>query len=339
MILIPGGEFVMGDDDTVPRHNRRQKVTLPGYHIYKNLVTVEMYEKFCVATGRSMPPVPVERSRNLSTATGRSRHPLWDFNRNWSNKEHPIVNVSWEDAKAYCDWAGVKLPGEAQWEKAARGTDGRKYPWGNTFDRSKLRCSKTSYFDAGGTAPVGSFPKGASPYGVLDMAGNVWQWCEDGAQVGMDKYKVLKGGSWANTYKEDFQCAVCLKSPPAFRYCNLGFRCVVPVRTNVSRVKAPEYEGVEGLEEIDSERAVEWLPPRPESIPGWDPPDVSFRGRVEVKVMIDADGRHTEEMTRRTGVAELDAYLKRFFAGWDWNPKMVDGKRVKSTTTFRCRFQ
>ena len=114
MVLTPAGEFLMGEPKTNGQgwvRNPLHKVYLSSYYIYRNLVTVGQYEKFCRAVKRSMPPAPA-------------------FNQNWEKKDHPIVNVSWDDAMAYCAWAGVQLPTEAQWEKAARGVDGRPYPWG-----------------------------------------------------------------------------------------------------------------------------------------------------------------------------------------------------------------
>jgi formylglycine-generating enzyme required for sulfatase activity len=191
MVYVPAGPFLMGDDDR--EDNKRHTVTLSGYYIYKNLVTVGMYRRYCEATGKVMPDPP-----------------RWG----WKD-DHPMVKMTWDEAKAYCEWAGGKLPTEAQWEKAARGTDGRKYPWGDEFDQSKLWASKAEFRDAGSTAPVGSFPAGASPYGVLDMAGNAWQWCEDwydkelilsstkqpgnSANDGLPSdLHVLRGGSWGD---------------------------------------------------------------------------------------------------------------------------------------------
>ncbi|MGO8671408.1 MAG: formylglycine-generating enzyme family protein [Capsulimonadaceae bacterium] len=189
MVYVPAGPFQMGDADQ--KDNPVHTVTLSGYYIYKNDVTVAMYQKFCLSTGRTMPDPP-----------------RWG----WDNDNSPIVNVSWDDAKAYCDWAGVHLPTEAQWEKAARGTDGRKYPWGNNWDPASCRHSSNSIGDSGGPVAVGSYPSGASPYGVLDMAGNVYNWCSDwynsdywktdhkadpqGPDSSPNGGRVLRGGAW-----------------------------------------------------------------------------------------------------------------------------------------------
>ncbi|MBI3922092.1 MAG: SUMF1/EgtB/PvdO family nonheme iron enzyme [Armatimonadetes bacterium] len=188
MVYIPAGEFIMGrdkgEDDEKPMHT----VYLDSYWIYKYEVTVAQYRSFCQATNRKMP-----------------RAPDWGWKKN-----HPIVNVSWHDAKAYCDWACVQLPTEAQWEKAARGTDGRIYPWGNEMDRDRRRCAEGFFTLFGGTKPVGSYPSGVSPFGVYDLAGNVWEWCADRydrdyykispsrnpAGPGPGECRVLRGGSW-----------------------------------------------------------------------------------------------------------------------------------------------
>jgi len=238
MVFIPAGEFTMGSsqadlDALVNQHSRggfksegpQHKVMLDGYYIYRTPVTVAQYLKFCEETGHRKPDAP-------------------KFNPNWSKRDHPIVNVSYNDALDYCAWAGVKLPTEAQWEKAARGTDGRKFPWGDVFDRSKLWSSERDEADAGGTKPVGSFPSGASPFGVLDMAGNVYQWCRDwydphfyadplaaaqnpeNQSVGEMKHRVVRGGSWGDQDPVYFRSAYRLDIPATGRDISGGFRCV-----------------------------------------------------------------------------------------------------------------
>lgn len=218
MVSIPAGEFLMGDEDTVK--NPRRTVRVSGYWIYKKPVTVGQYKKFCRDTGRKMPDAP-------------------SVNPDWSLEDHPIVNVTWDAASAYAHWAGMRLPSEAEWEKAARGTDGRKYPWGNEFDNSKLWCSAKE--KRSGTAPVGSFPQGASPYGVLDMAGNVAQWCSDyyekdyrtnapaddpkGPPGGTER---VQRGSAFESYFDDrdpFRASARDGSGPAWSHPALGFRC------------------------------------------------------------------------------------------------------------------
>jgi len=238
MVFIPAGEFTMGSsqseiDALVTQHTRdnfraegpQHKVMLDGYYIYRTPVTVAQYLKFCEETGHRKPDAP-------------------DFNPNWSKRDHPIVNVSYNDALDYCAWAGVKLPTEAQWEKAARGTDERIYPWGNTFDRSKLWSSESHIGSARSTKPVGSFPSGASPFGVLDMAGNVYQWCRDwydpnfyanslaaarnpeNQSVGEMKHRVVRGGSWGDFDLFVFRSAYRFDVPPNGMDISGGFRCV-----------------------------------------------------------------------------------------------------------------
>lgn len=226
MLYIPAGEFTMGTDEGGPDFSNARpshKVFLDSYYIYKNDVTVAEYKKFCTATGHPMP----------RTA------PPWG----WDKVDYPMVNVTWDDASAYATWAGASLPTEAQWEKAARGTDGRNYPWGNDWDPSKCRCSAKTAGDAGSPSPVGSYPSGASPYGVMDMAGNVWQWCSDRYDAGYYKvspfrnptgpssgtFRVLRGGSWFVSNEDDFRCAIrddTYYFDPVFANDNVGFRCV-----------------------------------------------------------------------------------------------------------------
>lgn len=220
MVFVPAGEFNMGDNKASESGRPPNMVYLDGYYIYKTPVTVAQYKKFCAEAGHSMPRP----------------------SRGWSD-DHPIVYVSWNDASAYAKWAGVRLPNDAEWEKAARGTDGRKYPWGNNFDTSHLWCSKDTFGDAGSTTAVGMFPSGASPYGALDMAGNVWQWCADWyLEKVREEYKknppsryppvslysqqgVLRGGSWDIYDPDNFRSTHRLKSPNELQNDRVGFRC------------------------------------------------------------------------------------------------------------------
>jgi formylglycine-generating enzyme required for sulfatase activity len=159
-ILIPSGEFFMGSS---PDRDRRtwgneeplHTLCLGSFWISRTPVTNAQYMKFTNATCHRTPSHWIDRS----IPTGK--------------EQHPVVFVDWFDARAYCEWAGGRLPTEAEWEKAARGSDGRRFPWGDTRPNRKL-CNHNYFF--GDTLEVGHHPDGASPFGVLDMAGNVWEW-------------------------------------------------------------------------------------------------------------------------------------------------------------------
>ncbi len=187
MVWVSGGTFTMGSAEGI-RHDVEHhvhQVTLSGYWMYKYPVTVAQYSAFYTVIGHKLPEFPEGYS--------------WDGKSGWNDPElqrHPIVMVTWDDCKAYADWAGVNLPTEAQWEYAARGTEGRNYPWGgiatsddwsNGWDKSKCANLKNSYSQNISTWPVGSFPVGASWCGVHDLAGNVCEWCAD--WYGADYYK------------------------------------------------------------------------------------------------------------------------------------------------------
>jgi len=188
LIPIPAGGFLYGKSKEWKR--------LPAYRIMKYPVTVVQYRQFCKATGRSMPSTPP-----------------------WGWKDtHPVVNVTWHDAVAFAAWSSLTLPTEVEWEKAARGTDGREFPWGNDWNASK--CSN----GASKTSAVGHYPAGASPYGVQDMAGNVWEWCDGWYD---NNSRVLRGGSWDSFYSTHFHTTFRGDSKPTWERLYYGFRCVL----------------------------------------------------------------------------------------------------------------
>lgn len=171
MIAVPAGPFIMGSDTGPADERPAHRVELPAFSIDRTPVTNVQFAAFLNAVG----PVNSKGERLFDFDDGdariHKRGEKWVADAGYEN--HPVVEVSWFGARDYCAWMKKRLPTEAEWEKAARGTDGRKYPWGNDSpDQSKAQ------FNAGWnqTAPVDSFPKGASPYGVLDLAGNAWEW-------------------------------------------------------------------------------------------------------------------------------------------------------------------
>ncbi len=176
MVLVPAGEFSMGSDNGDSDEKPVHTVYLDAFYIDKYEVTNARYAA-CVGAGVCQPPKET-RSYTRTSYYGNSEY-----------DDYPVIYIDWYMAKAYCEWRGARLPTEAEWEKTARGTDGRTYPWGDSFDGSLANfCDRNCTldwadkdFDDGypDTAPVGSNPDGVSPYGVFDMAGNVWEWVAD----------------------------------------------------------------------------------------------------------------------------------------------------------------
>ncbi len=243
LLYIPAGEFEMGSNDGYSDERPVHMMYLDAYWMYETEVTNTQFAHFVAATGHRTDAEQVGSSDVFSgnqwnIVTGayweRPAGPSSTLN---GLEDHPVIHVSWNDAVAYCVWAGVRLPTEAEWEKAARGTDGRTYPWGNTWNSRNANSGEAGdgYEQ---TAPVGSFPGGASPYGLQDMAGNVWEWVSDWYSSGYNsnspasnpqgpnngEYRVLRGGSWLDI-EDLLRSAYRYSYSPAFSFNYFGFRC------------------------------------------------------------------------------------------------------------------
>lgn len=242
MVWIPPGEFIIGSDEVdengeamqlgFPRswfedEHPRRKLFLPGFYIDRHETTREDYARFMKATGHP-PPADWPGDR---VAEGMARH--------------PVTQVDWYDANDYCRWAGKRLPTEEEWEKAARGADGRLYPWGDHFDPGRANLSASP--DANRTTePVGSYPSGRSFYGVDDLIGNVWEWTDSwylpypgGAMTGKEfgmKHRVVRGlsfvglghyptGAYRRVLEVYARASTRAYDPPAEKLDDLGFRC------------------------------------------------------------------------------------------------------------------
>jgi len=219
MVYVPSGRFTMGSDSGDPDESPAHTVYLDGFWIDRTEVTNAAFQK-CVAAGACSQPISASNTRD-------------SYYSNPAFADYPVIYMNHYDAEGYCRWVGKRLPTEAEWEKAARGTDDRRWPWGNTFDPGKLALGPGD-----DTAPVGSNPAGASPYGVLDMAGNVLEWVADwyapdyyarspqrnpqGPATGVDN--VLRGGRWWDA-EYDLRTTRRWHLGSNTRTAYLGFRC------------------------------------------------------------------------------------------------------------------
>jgi formylglycine-generating enzyme required for sulfatase activity len=223
MVLIPAGEFTMGSTprEGLADETPQRRIILDAFYIDKYEMTVGRFSKFLQAAGADVPE-------------------YWNVANLDTDAEYPVVGVDWDQAQAYCKWAGKRLPTEAEWEKAARGGDGRRYPWGNEGPTPQY-----ANFGKGGTfgyskslAKVGSFESGKSPYGVYDMIGNVWEWVADWYDKGYyqsapeknprgpekGEFKVIRGGSWAKVPLV-VRAAGRNRAAPSSQTTSIGFRC------------------------------------------------------------------------------------------------------------------
>lgn len=234
MVLIPAGDFIMGSDefdkDTLQQRfglskplylneHPKHKVMLNDYYIDKYEITNKEYKEFTDGTGHTPPSYWID---------GTYPPP---------SENVPVVHVDWYSADAFCRWAGKRLPTEAEWEKAARGTDGRRFPWGDELDEKKANAMGMY----GGLLEVGHFKEGVSPYGVYDMTGNASEWTSDwykphpGNEFEDDdygeKYKVTKGGGWGGVghYSFDYFYRTSFRGhpEPSWNFNDVGFRCVI----------------------------------------------------------------------------------------------------------------
>lgn len=220
MVLIPAGEFLMGADDGLPDARPLHPVYLSSFWIDKYETTNAEYRR-CVEAGVCQPP--------------KDRQVFDDPQR----VQHPVANLTWGQARAFCQWRGRHLPTEAEWEKAARGTDGRRYPWGNGEEViNNLVKEQTVRSNGSPIGPIGNFPTAQSPYGVYDLVGNVWEWVKDwyaedyyasapprdpqGPLRG--SFRVLRGGDWSQS---PFELRGSYRGWDEMTYWGptLGFRC------------------------------------------------------------------------------------------------------------------
>lgn len=215
LVRVPAGPFLMGSNDAEAYDDEKplHQVVLEEFWIGRHAVTNEQFQRFV-------------------SQTGYQAGPRWrDSAAEWGSRA-PVVHVSWKDAQAYCTWAGLRLPTEAEWEKAARGTSGRKFPWGDRWEPDRAWFLENS---DGRVHPVDTRPQGASPYGCLNMAGNIWEWTrsvyrplpydphdgrEDPESSGP---RTSRGGAWY-TYSRSLRCSRRCPEIPTVRGNSFGFR-------------------------------------------------------------------------------------------------------------------
>lgn len=248
MVFVPEGGFAMGSSDYFSNEAPVHFVLLSSYYIDKYEVTIINYSQ-CVNDGVCLPP------------TKRGSYSYSDYFGNLTFSRYPVIYITWQMANEYCEWRGSRLPTEAEWEKAARGNSGRNYPWGDSVEGTYANYNGIE----GDVKPIGSFLSGISPYGVMDLSGNVQEWVSDWYQA--DYYsslpsnvrnpmgpssgneKVLRGGSW-DADKNFIRTTYRSKDNPSTSFYNIGFRCAratdsTPQEVTPSPTLTPEIIGFE----------------------------------------------------------------------------------------------
>jgi serine/threonine-protein kinase len=240
MVCVPGGSFQMGSEEGPDNEQPVHTVTLDACWLDQTEVTNAQYAAFLNARGNQSEGgatwLDISDEDSLIAGTEGNYQPVEGY------ADHPVIEVSWYGAQAYCQWAGGQLPSEAQWEYAARGPEALVYPWGNDWREAVANCTEDDCKDGyETTAPVGSFPEGASWVGAQDMAGNVWEWVADwyaedyysqapennppGPTEG--QHKVLRGGAW-NSDTDNVRSADRSRVEPSITNYYVGFRCLLP---------------------------------------------------------------------------------------------------------------
>jgi formylglycine-generating enzyme required for sulfatase activity len=224
LVLIPAGEFLMGNEAGFPAERPVHEVFLEAFYLSTCPVTNAQYQRFVAETGHRVPYLDDNRMQSDNWDREKRMYPP-------GGAQHPVTLVSWQDAQAYCVWAGGRLPTEAEWEKAARGgLAGKLYPWGD-----EINPGLANYDNRTGTTPVGSYPP--NDYGLCDMAGNVWEWVADWYDAkyytrspsdnpcGPEKgtVRVLRGGAWL-LFPQFCRVAYRFRNSPEFRFNLIGFR-------------------------------------------------------------------------------------------------------------------
>jgi serine/threonine-protein kinase len=310
MVRVPAGSFQMGlpggegpDADILP------SVYVDEFLVDKCEITNHQYRRFCDEANRPYPEDP-----------GFVHLPGYFV----AYPTCPVSNVSMGDAAAYCAWAGKRIPTEAEWGKAARGTVFRLYPWGNSEPNGRLcnAAGRAAPNTRGQPSAVGIHPLGASPYGCMDMAGNVWEWCSSGVPL---------GGSFAS--EPDYLCTGSLgyRTPPV-RDRDLGFRCVASSVVSAGQADAP----ILPLSDVEEEPRQIWTPEL--EYPA-DARRAGIEGVAVLRVLVDTSGAVAQcEIQESSGNESLDRAALSAARRTRYTPARCRGQPVRVWTTFSCQF-